>query len=306
MQSDPSTRQSRTGRPGTRSPARLSAVWAVFGAIVSVQFGAAIAKHLFDQVSPTGMAWLRLVSSALVLVVIARPRLRGRTASDWWLGLGYALGLVGMNVAIYESFARIPLGIAVTIEFLGPLAVAVVGSRQPRDFLWVGLAAAGVALLGLRPARLDPWGVAFALLAATGWALYIVLGKKAAAAWPGIQAVTLACVLGALALAAPAIASNGTKLLDPWVLAAGFGIGILSSVIPYSLEIIALRHLPSKLFGILMSLEPAAAALLGAIVLHEWLSWPELAAICCVIAASVGALRSARPTTKAAALIEQG
>lgn len=280
--------------PNAPRDTRLSAVWAIFGAIISVQFGAAIAKHLFGQVTPLGMAWLRLVSSALVLLAIARPRLRGRSARDWKLGLGYAAGLVGMNVAIYESFARIPLGIAVTIEFLGPLAVAVIGSRRPRDFIWVGLAAVGVALLGLRPASLDPWGVGFALLAALGWAVYIVVGGKAARSWPGISAVTLACLIGSVLMAVPAITANGTRLLDGWVLLAGFGIGMLSSVIPYSLEIIGLRHLPPRLFGILMSLEPAVAALMGALVLHEWLSLPELVAVACVIAASVGALRTAR------------
>src|SRR5215213_11753412 len=156
-------------RPGL---ARIPAVWLVIGGIASVQCGAAIAKDLFDLIPPTAMVWLRLVTSALIFLIAVRPRLAGRTRTDRLVALGFGVSLMIMNWAIYQSFARIPLGIAVTIEFLGPLAVSILGSRRPRDLLWVLLAGVGVALLGATPGRLSAAGVAFALLAALGWACY--------------------------------------------------------------------------------------------------------------------------------------
>jgi inner membrane transporter RhtA len=271
---------------------RFPAVWLVLGGIVSVQFGAAIAKDLFAVVPPTALVWLRLVTSAAVLLVVARPRVRGRSRRDWLVALGFGLSLLTMNWAIYQSFARIPLGIAVTIEFLGPLAVAVIGSRRPRDLVWVVLAAVGVALLGLAPASLNWAGVGFALLAGLAWACYILLSAQTGRQWPGISGLAVASLVGAVVLAPPAILEAGATLLEPRVLLLGFAVGLLSSVIPYSLELIALRRITPRLFGILMSLEPAVAALAAILLLQEFLTPVQWVAMACVVAASVGATRT--------------
>jgi inner membrane transporter RhtA len=268
-------------------------VWLVVGGIVSVQVGAAIAKDLFHLVPPTAIVWLRLVTSALILVALARPRLRGRSAADWRMALGFGVSLMTMNWAIYQSFARIPLGIAVTIEFLGPLAVAVLGSRRPRDLVWVLLAAVGVATLGLAPGDITLAGVLFALLAGAAWGAYILLSAGTGRRWPGISGLAVASVVGAVVLAPPALAEGGTDLLTPKILALGLAIGLLSSVVPYSLELKALRRIPPRVFGVLMSLEPAAAALAAMVILSEFLTPLQWMAVGCVVAASVGATRSA-------------
>ena len=288
--------------PRSQAPAatEAQAVWLVIGGIVSVQVGAAIAKDLFPLIPPTAMVWLRLVTSALILVAIARPRLRGRSAADWRMALGFGVSLVTMNWAIYQSFARIPLGIAVTIEFLGPLTVAVLGSRRPRDLLWVLLAGAGVATLGLAPGEITLAGVLFALLAGAAWAAYILLSAGTGRRWPGISGLAVASVVGAVVLAPPAIVEAGTDLLDPKILALGVAIGLLSSVIPYSFELKALRRMPPRVFGVLMSLEPAAAALAAMVLLSEFLTPLQWIAVVCVVAASVGATRSAEPPTEPA------
>ncbi len=281
---------------------RIPAVWLVVAGIFSVQFGAAIAKHLFPLVPPTSMVWLRLATSSVIFLIVARPRLRGRTRTDWLVALGFGLSLVTMNWAIYQSFARIPLGVAVTIEFLGPLTVAIVGSRRLLDLVWVGLAAAGVALLGLTPGSLNLAGVLFALLAGLGWACYILMSAQTGRRWPGLQGLTVASLVGGILLAPPAILEAGSRLLQPEVLAFGIAVGLLSSVIPYSLELNALRRIPPRLFGILMSLEPAAAALAAMILLREFLTWTQWLALACVVSASVGATRSNRPPAEPAAI----
>jgi len=273
---------------------RIPAVWLVIGGILSVQFGAAIAKDLFAIVPPTAMVWLRVVTSAAVFVVVARPTLRGHSRHDWVIALGFGVSLMTMNWAIYQSFARIPLGIAVTIEFLGPLTVAVLGSRRPRDLVWVGLAGLGVGLLGLSRTGLNWPGVAFALVAALGWACYIVLSAQTGRRWPGISGLTVASLVGAIALAPPAVLEAGSRLLEPKVLLLGVAVGLLSSVIPYSLELIALRRLDPRVFSILLSLEPAAAALAAMILLAEFLSPAQWSAMVCVVIASVGATRTAK------------
>jgi inner membrane transporter RhtA len=283
-----------------RTATQAQAVWLVIGGIVSVQVGAAIAKDLFHLVPPTAMVWLRLVTSAVILVAIARPRLRGRSAADWRVALGFGVSLLTMNWAIYQSFARIPLGIAVTIEFLGPLAVAVLGSRRARDLVWVLLAAAGVALLGIAPGDLTVAGVLFALLAGAAWAAYILLSASTGRRWPGISGLAVASVVGAVVLAPPAVAASGADLLDPKILALGVAVGLLSSVIPYSFELKALRRIPPRVFGVLMSLEPAAAALAAMVLLSEFLTPLQWAAVGCVVVASVGATRSAEPTPEPA------
>nr|WP_239579267.1 EamA family transporter [Microlunatus panaciterrae] len=274
---------------------RVPAVWLVVGGILSVQFGAAIAKDLFHLVPPTAMVWMRLATSAVIFLVVVRPRVRGRTRVDWLVALAFGVSLVTMNWAIYQSFARIPLGVAVTIEFLGPLTVAVVGSRRPRDLVWVVLAGLGVALLGLTRSNLTVAGVLFALLAGAGWAAYILLSAKTGQHWSGISGLAVASLVGAVTLAGPAIAEAGSGLLQPRVLLLGVAVGLLSSVIPYSLELTALRRIPPRVFGILMSLEPAAAALAAMMLLSEFLTWTQWVALACVVAASVGATRSSRP-----------
>ena len=270
------------------------AIWLVVIGIISVQAGAAIAKDLFGTISPTSMVFLRLVTSTVVLLAIARPTWRGRSRSDWLVVAGFGASLGLMNWAIYQSFARIPLGIAVTIEFIGPLTLAVLGSRRARDLVWVGLAAIGVTLLGFESADLDAVGVAFALLAGAGWAAYILLSAQTGQRWPGFDGLAMASAFATLLLSAPAIVSGGTALLDPHVLLIGVLVGVLSSVIPYSCELVALRSLAPSVFGILMSLEPAAAALAAIVVLNELLSPIQWLAVGCVVGASVGATR-ARP-----------
>jgi inner membrane transporter RhtA len=271
---------------------RIPAAWLVVAGIISVQFGAAIAKDLFTLVPPTAMVWLRLMTSAIVLLIMARPRLTGHSGRDWLIVLGFGVSLMIMNWSIYQSFARIPLGIAVTIEFLGPLTVAVVGSRRLIDLMWVGLAGGGVALLGLSRASLNFAGVGFALLAAVAWAGYILLSAQTGRRWPRLTGLAIASVVGAIVLAPPAILEAGSRMLNPTVLALGVGVGLLSSVIPYSFELIALRRIPPRVFGILMSLEPAAAAIAGMLVLGEFLTLIQWLAMACVVIASIGATRA--------------
>lgn len=273
---------------------RLPPVWLVLGGILSVQFGAGIAKGLFDEVTPTAMVWLRLVTSAVVLGLVARPVLRGRTRDDWAVALGFGVSLGVMNWAIYQAFARIPLGLAVTIEFVGPLTLAILGSRRALDLVWAALAGLGVALLGFEPGDLNLAGVAFALVAGGAWAAYILLSAQTGRRWPGLDGLAVASVVATLLLAPFAVVSGGAGLLDLRILALGAAVGMLSSVIPYSLEMTALRTIRPALFSVLMSLEPAAAALAGVVVLQEFLTPLQLLAMACVVGASVGATRSQR------------
>ncbi|HIT76454.1 MAG TPA: EamA family transporter [Candidatus Avipropionibacterium avicola] len=283
----------------TRSIA-VSPVWFVLGGIASVQIGAALAKTVFGLIDPTTMVWIRLVTAAVVLTALARPRLRGRSRTDWWVVLGYAVCMVGMNWTIYQSIARIPLGVAVTIEFLGPLAVAVLGSRRLVDLVWVGLAGVGVVLLGTGGSGvgafggLDPVGVLFAVAAGVCWGGYILIGGATGRRWQGISALAVASVTGAVVLAPAALVIDGRGLLQPSVLVIGVLAGVLSSVVPYSLELVALRRMRPSTFGILMSVEPAAAALAAAIILSEWLTPVQVIAVALVVLASAGAARAAR------------
>ena len=186
--------------------------------IVSVQFGAGIAKSLFDDVAPTTIVWMRLSTSLLVLTAIARPRLRGRSASDWATVVAFGLSLGTMNWAIYQSFARIPLGAAVTIEFVGPLLLAVAGSRRPRDLVWVGLAGLGVALLGLGDGSVSASGAAFALLAGAAWSAYILLSARTGARWPGLDGLAVASGIATLGLTPVVLLGDTAGLADPRVL----------------------------------------------------------------------------------------
>ncbi|MBO0847776.1 MAG: EamA family transporter, partial [Nocardioides sp.] len=252
--------------------------------IFSVQFGAAIAKSLFDEVSPTTIVWLRLFSSCLVLLAVARPRLRNRSARDWQVVVGFGVALGLMNWSIYQAFARIPLGIAVMVEFAGPLTLAVVGSRRPRDLVWVGLAGIGVVLLGIEPGAITWTGVGFALIAAAAWAAYILLSRSTGARWEGLDGLAVASLVAVLVLT-PSLAAYGGELGSGRIWLLGSLVGLLSSVIPYSCELVALRTLRPAVFGILMSLEPAAAALAGLVVVGESLQLLQWLAIVCVIGA---------------------
>jgi inner membrane transporter RhtA len=271
---------------------RVPPVWLVVFGIASVQLGAAIAKNVFDDADPMTLVWLRLATSAVILGLAVRPSLRGRTPEDWRVAIAFGIVLGTMNWAIYESFARIPLGIAVTIEFLGPLGLAVAGSRRPRDLVWVALAAIGVGLLGLEPADLNAAGVGFALLAAAAWTAYILLSASTGRRWPGLDGLTVASVVATVLMAPLMAAFSGGGIDQSHVLVLGALVGLLSSVIPYSCELVALRTIRPSVFGILMSIEPAAAALAGMLVVHEFLTPEQWLAVGCVIAASVGATRS--------------
>lgn len=272
-----------------------SPVWLVLAGILSVQFGAGIAKSLFDEVAPTTIVWLRLATSALVLLLVARPLLRGRSRSDWLVVLGFGVALGTMNWAIYQAFARIPLGVAVTLEFVGPLTLAVLGSRRPRDLLWVLLAGVGVSVLGLSGGgSVNLAGALFALLAGACWAAYILLSAQTGRRWPGFDGLALASLVATVLLTPFAVGVAGSDLLDSRVLVIGALVGLLSSVIPYSCELVALRSLRPSVFSILMSLEPAAAALAGIVVLEEFLTGSQWVAMACIVVASVGATRSTR------------
>ena len=261
--------------------------------IVSVQLGAAVAKSLFDSLGPGGTVFLRIAFAALVLFLLVRPKLGGHDRAGYLVAGLFGLALAGMNFSIYLAFDRIPLGVAVTLEFVGPLGVAVAGSRRVLDLLWVVLAAAGILLLAplgvLGGMHLDPVGVAFALLAGCLWACYILLSASTGSAIPGGTGLVIALCVGTLVLFPFGIAGAGYALLDPKLLLAGFGVAMLSSAIPYSLELEALRKLPARVFGVLMSLDPAVAALAGLVVLGERLEMRAVAAVLFVTIAAAGA-----------------
>jgi inner membrane transporter RhtA len=269
----------------------VSPVWLVLIGILSVQFGAAVSKDQFGEIPPVGMVFLRLLTSSVIVLAVARPGLGHRTLADWRPVVALGLALGAMNWAFYESFARIPLGIAVTIEFSGPLLVAAIGSRRPRDLVWVGLAALGITLFGAGPTKVDAVGFGLALLAGACWATYIFSTAATGRRWAGIEGLAVASTIATVVVAPFAVAQAGDRLLEPRLLLLGAMVGLLSSVIPYSLEMVALRTLPAQVFGILMSLEPAVAAVVAAVLLSEWLSFLQVMAIACVTAASVGATR---------------
>jgi inner membrane transporter RhtA len=269
---------------------RPVAVGMVLAAAASLQVGAAFAITLFDDLGPGGAAFLRLAFAALVLCAIWRPRIRSHPARDLRIAgaFGVALGL--MNWSIYEAIDRIPLGVAVTIEFAGPLLVAVIGSRRPLDAAWIVLAAAGILLLAdPGGGSIDGLGVFFALTAAACWMAYIYLSQRTGAAFPGGGGLAIAMAVGALIVLPAGLVQGGSALTEPDLLGAAFVVALASSVLPYSLELEALRRLSAAVFGVLMSLEPAVAALAGFVVLGQDLGVRELAAIAMVVVASAGA-----------------
>jgi inner membrane transporter RhtA len=281
-------------RPTTVRELRPPAQVLVLGGIASVQFGSAFANKLFDQAGPTGVVFMRVAFGAVVLGLIVRPRLTGRSRRDWTAALLFGVVLAGMNWSFYEALERLPLGVAVTIEFVGPLTVAVAGSRKALDVLWVLLAGGGVVLLGLGGAHgpdggaLSVTGILLALLAGSFWACYILVSQRVGAAFSGLDGLAVALMVGGVLLLPAGIAQGGSALLRPSVLLGGLSVAMLSSVIPYSLELTALRRLRAATFGLLMSLEPAVAALAGVLVLGQSLYLKTAVALVMVIAASAG------------------
>lgn len=277
----------------------------VLAGIGSVQFGAAFANTLFDDAGPGGVVLLRLLLSAAILLPIARPSLRGRDRADIRAAIAFGLVLGGMNWSFYEALNRLPLGVAVTIEFTGPLVVAVAGSRRMLDVVWVVLAGGGVVLLASRGghAGVHALGVVLALVAATLWALYILLSQRVGAAFAQLDGLAIALGVGTMLVIPVGLAQGGDALVRPHVLGGGLGVALLSSLIPYSLELMALRRLSAYAFGLLMSLEPAMAALAGLIVLGQHLTAVLFIALVMVVVASVGntimARRLPRPQPEA-------
>jgi inner membrane transporter RhtA len=282
----------------------------VLAGAVSVQSGAGIADRLFSQLPPASVTTLRLWSAALILLIVAGRStaravagLAGRRAwTDSVITLTFGIALGFMNFAIYQAFARVPLGIAVTIEFLGPLTVTVTGTlrgsrhRRAAGLGYAALAAAGVVLLAgtVGGTRLNWAGVAWAAAAGAAWAAYILGSKAAGQRLPGASGLVIAMCVAAVVVTAPGLAAGAPTMFRPSLLAAGAGIGLLSSVIPYWLELEALRRIPTSLFGVWMSVQPAIAALIGLAVLAQRLSPAEWAGIGCVVAASAGAAGSGR------------
>ena len=272
------------------------AIGALLISMVSYQCGASLAKQLFPQVGAQGATAYRLGLSALILLLWRRPWRRSNGARDRRALWGYGLSMGAMNLVFYMSLRTIPLGIAVALEFTGPLALALFGSRRPVDFVWSALVMAGLALLlplRAQAQALDPAGVMYALAAGVGWALYIVLGKQAGASH-GADAVTLGTSVGALLAIPFGVVHAGSALLSPALLPYALGVAVLSSALPYSLEMVALTRLPARTFGTLLSLEPAIAAVAGAALLDQRLSVLQWLAILAIIVAATGTALSVR------------
>jgi inner membrane transporter RhtA len=267
----------------------------VFTGVASTQIGAALARTMFDDAGAAGTVFLRVFFAAIALLLLWRPSFRGHSRDDWRLVVAFGISLGLMNLCFYEAIARIPLGLAVTVEFIGPLAVAVAGSRRPLDLLWVGGAAAGILLIAAPgTSDLDGTGIAFAALAGGFWAAYILLSARTGRAFPGGSGLALAMCVAAAVLVPFGIPGGGSDLLDAGLLLSGVAVAILSSAIPYSAELEALRLLPEHVFGVLLSIEPAVAALAGWIVLDQALGVRELTGMALVTAAVAGAVAGTR------------
>nr|WP_244376227.1 EamA family transporter [Streptomyces ficellus] len=279
------------GRRGALGPVAL-----VVAGGLSVQFGSAVAVLLMPRAGALGVVTLRLILAAVVLLAVCRPRVRGYARADWGTVVAFGAAMAGMNVLFYQAVDRIPLGAAVTLEVLGPLVLSVVASRRLVNLVWAGLALGGVVLLsGGGFDRLDPLGAAFALGAGAMWAAYIVFSARTGRRFPQADGLALAMAFGAVLTVPLGVAEAGSKLLVPSTIGLGLAVALMSSVLPYTLELLALRRLPAPTFAILMSLEPAIAATAGFFVLHQALSVTDALAIALVIAASMGAVRSQMP-----------
>jgi inner membrane transporter RhtA len=282
--------------PSTPPRALLAPLASLLVAMLSVQIGAALVKGLFPQVGVAGATSLRLAIASLMLLAVWRPWRKLPKARETRSLLIYGVAMGVMNLCFYSALTRIPLGITVALEFTGPLAVAMAASRRAVDFVWVALAALGlVALLplGLGHAPLSPAGIAFALAAGACWALYIIFGQKAGSLHGGMTAA-LGTVIGAIVIIPFGVAQAGAALLDPKLLPVACGVALLSSALPYSLEIFALTRLPTRTFGVLMSGEPALGALSGWCFLHERLSLVQWAAVASIMLASAGSTLTSR------------
>lgn len=270
-----------------------AAVGMVVGSALSLQFGSAFAATIFPRAGALGVVALRLIFSALIMIVVCRPKLRGYTRTDWIAvaGLGVALGT--MNSLFYQAVDRIPLGAVVTLELLGPLVLSVVASRRALSLVWAGLALGGVYLLGSSGFdRLNAAGVAYALGAGAMWSAYIVFNARTGARFPKADGLALAMGVAAVVSAPLGVISAGSALLDPVTLGIGAAVAVLSSGVPYTLELFALRRLPAATFAVLMSLMPVAATAAGFLVLGQRLGPLELLAVVLVVAASMGAVRT--------------
>jgi inner membrane transporter RhtA len=287
--------------PSKSSPsARFGATGLVVLGLICQELGAAIAVTLFPQVGATGMVLLRLLFSALILLVVFRPSVRGRSRSDWFTVIAFGLVLAAMNALFYTSLRTLPLGVAVTIELLGPLVLSVVISRRPSAWLWAALAFAGVILLGWSGLghQFNLVGATFAAAAGGMWVCYILLSARTGQRFSRLDGLALAMSVGTLAIAPIGILTAGIALLKPIDLALGLAVAVLSSAIPYGLELFSLRRLPAATFSILLSLAPAIAALAGLVVLRQHLAPLESVGIGCVVVASMGAvLLAARRAT---------
>ncbi len=265
----------------------------VLGSLASIQIGAAVATFLFDEIGSTGVVFLRALFAALILVAIWRPSVR-IPSHQRLLVILFGISLSGISMASYASIARIPLGVAMTLQFIGPLTVALITSHRRSDLIWAGMAAAGVLLLTgkIESGALDMTGVALSLVAGAFWGAYILIGTRLGGSSSGGSLLALAMVVSAVITMPPGIVSGGSDLLLPTVLAVGLAVGLLSAAIPFSLDFEAMRRLPSSVFGVMVSLEPAVAAVVGFVILDQGVTVTELVAISLVVCASVGALRS--------------
>lgn len=265
----------------------------VLGGLLAQEIGAALAASLFPQAGALGIVALRLTFSAVLLLAVCRPRVRGHRRADWVVIVAFGVTLAGMNTLFYQAIARIPLGTAVTLEVLGPLVLSVVTTRRATSWLWAALAMGGVALLGHSGLdSLDGVGVGFALGAAALWTAYILLSARIGARFPKADGLALAMAVGAVLSLPAGLADAGGRLLDPVILGLGAAVAVLSSALPYTLEMLALRRLAPATFAVLMSLAPAVAALAGYLVLHQGLTGIDLIAITLVVAASTGAVHA--------------
>jgi inner membrane transporter RhtA len=267
----------------------------VLTSIVSAQVGSAVAKSLFAALGPAATVSLRTAFAALILLLVWRPRLRDRSRADLLASLALGVTLAGLSLSFYSALERIPLGVAMTLEFAGPLGIALVGSRRRLDLLWALLAVAGIVVLSPIGGTVDPLGAALALLGGAFWAGYILLSARIGRTIPGGGGLAMAMTVAALVTLPFGLAASERVAAEPRLLVVALGVALLSSIVPFSLELEALRRMPVRVFGVLMSLEPAIAALVGLVLLGEALGLREAAAIGLVVTASVGATRTAHP-----------
>ncbi|MBB5749753.1 DMT family transporter [Micrococcus sp. TA1] len=288
---------------GVQPRALATGVVLVIGACVSLQFGAAVAVQLFPVLGPWGVTTLRLGLAAVVLLGLVRPRIRSWTRAQWTAVVLFGISMGAMNGVFYAAIDRIPLGVAVSIEFLGPLVLAALLARRWVDGLWVAVALAGMALLAVDSASgdeaLDPVGVLFALVAGAFWMAYILTSKRVGALVPGSGGLAVALVVATAVVAPLGVPGAAGAFADPALLGLGLLVALLSSVVPYSLELNALRRLPPAVFSILLSLEPAFAALFGWLLLGQESGLLRTLAIVLVVAASAGVTLTARRLTPA-------